>query len=96
LSGESKEAAINRHLQEGDITPNDVGHVWLMDDDFCESIDIRNYAHKKDLIRYYEGTREIQAWRDTRIGHSLGPPSLRPDFEVSIRRHVEIKGPMSE
>ncbi|HKF94131.1 MAG TPA: hypothetical protein VKB53_12880 [Gammaproteobacteria bacterium] len=38
MSGESKEAAINRHLQGGGITLDDVGHVWLMDDDFCESI----------------------------------------------------------
>ncbi|HEX2243371.1 MAG TPA: hypothetical protein VHK27_08990 [Gammaproteobacteria bacterium] len=88
--GESKEAAIDRHLQERGITLDDVGYMWLWGDDFCESVDYKNYVQKEDLIGYHEAMKELREWLDAINGQTLGPPNLRLAYEESRRRHEEI------
>ena len=88
--GESKQEAIDRHLQERGITLNDVGYMSLWGSDFCEDIDFKNYSRKEDLIGYHEATKELREWLESINGKSLGPPSERPGFEEEIRRYEEI------
>jgi hypothetical protein len=78
--GESKHEAIDRHLQERGITLNDVGCIWLWGDDFCETIDYKNYSRQEDLIGFHEARRDFQDWLDSINGKSLGPPSEREEF----------------
>lgn len=89
--GESKQAAIDRYLQERSIRLDDVGYMWLWGDDFCESIDFKNYSRREDLIGYFDAMKELREWLNAHSGKTLGPPSLRPGFQESIRRHEEIK-----
>jgi hypothetical protein len=58
--GETKQAAIDRYLQERAITLDDVGYMWLRGDDFCESVDYKNYVRKEDLISYHEAMKEVR------------------------------------
>ena len=86
--GESKQEAIDRHLQERGITLDDVGCMWS----FKETIDYQNYSRKEDLIGYFDATKELREWLELINGKSLGPPSLRPGFQKeSDRRDEEIK-----
>src|SRR5215203_1932061 len=78
MHGETKEAAIDRYLKEGEITTDDVGCLWLWGDDFCESVDYKNYVRKEDLIGYFDAMKELRAWLNAINGQSLGPPSERP------------------
>jgi hypothetical protein len=89
--GESKQAAIDRYLQERGITLGDVGYMWLWGDDFCESVDYKNYSRKEDLIGYFDAMKELREWLAAHSGKTLGPPSLRPGFQESVRRYKEIK-----
>ena len=43
-----------------------------MDDDFCESIDCKNYARKENLIGYHEARREFQAWLKALVLKAFG------------------------
>jgi hypothetical protein len=43
-----------------------------LDDDFCESIDCKNYARKENLIGYHEARREFQAWPKMLVLKALG------------------------
>jgi hypothetical protein len=92
MYGETKEAAIESHLQERGITMDDVGCLWLWGDDFCESTDFRNYSRKEDLIGYHHAMKALREWLDAINGQSLGPPSERPGFQEEVRRYREIKG----
>ena len=89
--GETKQAAIDRYLRERGITMDDVGCLWLWGDDFCESVDYKNYVRKEDLIGYHHAMKELREWLDSINGKSLGAPSLRPGFQEEVRRHEEIK-----
>jgi hypothetical protein len=89
--GESKETAIDRYGQGRRISTDDVGYRSLWGDDFCESVDYKNYARKEDLTGYFDATKELRTWLDAPNGQSLGPPRLHPDFQESVRRHEEIK-----
>jgi hypothetical protein len=93
MHGERKQDAIDRYLQERGITLDDVGCLWLWGDDFCETIDYKNYARKEDLIGYIDAMQELRAWLDAINGESLGPPSERPgwaqaesDYHEAMRR----------
>jgi hypothetical protein len=87
--GETKDAAINRYLQQRGITLADVGYLWLWGADYCESIDYKNYGRKEDLIGYFDAMQELRAWLDAINGQSLGPPSERPGWEQVKRDYHE-------
>jgi hypothetical protein len=70
---ESKEVAINRYLRERGITMDDVGCMWAMGDDFCESIDFKNYARKEELIGYQQVTDDIGAWMNSEENLLMSP-----------------------
>ena len=78
MYGEGKQDAIDRYLRERGITIDDVGCLWLWGDDFCESVDYKNYVRKEDLIGYFDAMKALRAWLDAINGQSLGPPSERP------------------
>jgi hypothetical protein len=89
--GETKQAAVDRYLRERDITIDDVGCMWLLGDDFCETIDYKNYSRREDLIGYFDAMKELREWLDAHSGKTLGPPNLRPGFQRHVRRYEEIK-----
>ena len=63
------------------LTMDDVGCMWLWGDDFCETIDYKNYSRKEDLIGYFDAMRELREWLNAISGKSLGPPSERPGYQ---------------
>jgi hypothetical protein len=90
--GETKQAAIDRYLRERGITMDDVGCLWLWGDDFCETVDYKNYMRKEDLIGYFDAAKELRTWLDSINGESLGPPSKRPGWQPAKRDYHEALG----